>query len=871
MRYNQRWCNPLLILAMLGPLLAACGGGGDETPVSRPVPTAADEPVTIRFAVSDREQVIYEDLIQAFEAANPGLHIQLMSQEELTTPSSWKWPDSIIRLTSAADVFFMPDIPEIVNLGLIRDLTPFIEADTNFQPDDFYPCTLENYRWDGGDWALPTTVGFELIAYNKEAFDKAGVPYPEPGWTWDDFLAKARVLTVREGDRTTRWGFFPILFEHRPFIEGRVGPLIDITTDPPTPRFDHPEVIRAVRWYTDLYLKEQVMSYFQPPGETEQPSTLDLRMLKHTTAMWAETIDDWQWLKEQGVGIVPFPVDAPDSRTTLLTTRALAMSAGTSYPDAAWRWMNFLSRQIISGLGSIRPLPARRSVAEASGFWDSLDEELTGILRYALDHSFTVHQEPGYNAFHRAMGVILRGEKTVEEAMAEAQVQAETEIQQELARRAEATPLPTFAVAPPEEHNPADEETATITFIPGLDSFVLQQYRNLTRQFHETHPGILVEVKAAPSYNQPDPKSLADAADCFLGYPSLENPVSRTVILSLQPFLDADPLFTTDDFYPALLGPFTWQGQLWGLPAEAQPYVIEYNKDLFDVAGLAYPEADWTLDDFLAMAQDLTRGDADDKQYGFVGSYEMLDLMMFVERLGGQVLDDTQDPPAAALDNPATIEAVRWYANLYLLYGVKPIFIADEEREALIDSGQVAMWTTPFDRHDALRSGVLPFPQGASDSAAPLLYTTGYFISAQAVAPQACWEWIRFLTTETSVVQGFPARRSVATSDAYRQQVGTERATAYLTSVEGSQRPSVFQRIAGQEWLGAYLVWLEQAYKQIVEEDVLPEDALAVARDKADDYRACVIANGSINDSPSYRECMNQVNQAYSVSPSEKP
>jgi hypothetical protein len=101
--------------------------------------------------------------------------------------------------------------------------------------------------------------------------------------------------------------------------------------------------------------------------------------------------------------------------------------------------------------------------------------------------------------------------------------------------------------------------------------------------------------------------------------------------------------------------------------------------------------------------------------------------------------------------------------------------------------------------------------------------------------------------------------------------VGTERATAYLTSVEGSQRPSVFQRIAGQEWLGAYLVWLEQAYKQIVEEDVLPEDALAVARDKADDYRACVIANESINDSPSYRECMNQVNQAYSVSPSEKP
>ncbi len=867
--HNQRRCSLLLILAMLGPLLAACGGGGEETPSPRPVLTADSEPVTIRFAVYDEVRVIYEDLIQAFEAANPGLHIQLVSEEEAIGIYSWEWPASIIRLASTADVFFMPDIPEIVNLGLIRDLTPFIEADTNFQPDDFYPYTLENYRWDGGTWALPTTVGFELIAYNKEAFDEACVPYPEPGWTWDDFLTKARALTVREGDRTTRWGFFQIVPEHRPFIEGREGPLIDITTDPPTPRFDRPEVIEAVRWYTDLYLKEQVVSYLQLPDEAEGSAMLDLRMLKHTAAMWVETTGDWQWLNEQGMGIVPFPVDAPDSRTTLLTTRALAMSAGTSHPDAAWRWMNFLSRQDLGAVGPVRSLPARRSVAEASGFWDNLSEELISILHYALAHSFAVHQGLGYNAFHQAMGAILRGEKSVEGALAEAQVQAQVEIQEKLARRAEATPVPTFVVAPPQE-KPVGEGAVTVTFIPGKGSSNLQSYRNLARQFHATHPDIIVEIKAADLFSGPsDLPGMAEQSDCFQYPPSLDSSVDRAAVLSLQPFLEADPSFTTDDFYPPLRGPYTWQGQLWGLPAEVQPYVIEYNQDLFDAAGLAYPEADWTLDDFLAVAQNLTRGEADDKQYGFVGSYEPLDLVMFVERLGGKILDDTQDPPSAAFDDPATIEAVQWYADLYLLHGVKPVFVADEEREALINSGRVAMWATPFDRHDGLRSGVLPFPQGASDSGAPLLYTTGYFISVRAAAPQACWEWIKFLTAEASVVQGLPARRSVALSEAYRQQVGAERAAAYLASIEGSQRSSVFQRLVGQEWLGAYLIWLEQAYRQMVETGLSPQAALAAAQGKADVYRACVIANQALNDPPGYQACLKQVDPAYPVAPAE--
>ena len=42
---------------------------------------------------------------------------------------------------------------------------------------------------------------------------------------------------------------------------------------------------------------------------------------------------------------------------------------------------------------------------------------------------------------------------------------------------------------------------------------------------------------------------------------------------------------------------------------------------------------------------------------------------------------------------------------------------------------------------------------------------TGYYISAQAKEPQACWQWITFLSQEPGAVQGLPARRSLAESD----------------------------------------------------------------------------------------------------------
>jgi multiple sugar transport system substrate-binding protein len=544
-----------------------------------------------------------------------------------------------------------------------------------------------------------------------------------------------------------------------------------------------------------------------------------------------------------------------------------------------------LSRQPTSER-RVQYLPARRSVAETSGFWDNLDEELATTLRYVVDHSYTIRREIEDGAVSRALNqaldAILEEGKSVEEAMAEAQVQAVAGIQKGYAYLAEITPVPPFVVAPPEGQAPAGQEAVTITFAPGLGSLAMQRYRDLARRFHETHPDILVEVKMVDfPINPSDLQSFASVADCFLGYPSLHNQQNRGAILDLGSLLDADPSFTTDDFYSPVLEQFTWQGQLWGLPAEVGPYVIEYNKDLFDAAGLDYPTLDgstelaevWTTDDFLALAVALTRGEGEDKQYGFVPEvYEGNALPLILERLGARLIDDSVAPPAFSFDAPATVEAMRWYADLSSVHGVRPVFVTDlaeleealpfQEREALINEGRAAMWSSIVSESDIshVRSepnvGVvsLPMVQGGTGS---YRSASGYFISAQTEAPQACWQWLTFLTEQPDAVQGLPARRTVAESEAYRQQVGEERAAAYLASVTGLQQP--FQIFSEDPWLREALYWLFQAYGQVLEGEASVEAALNTAQRMADDYRACVMAHDAFSHQEGWQACLKEV------------
>jgi multiple sugar transport system substrate-binding protein len=628
------------------------------------------------------------------------------------------------------------------------------------------------------------------------------------------------------------------------------------------------------------------MPYFAPKeqeGEALSLSEEEALIDKGLAAMWPEFYVLWWYRKMQGnVGVAPFPVESPDSRTTPAWTNDLAMSAGTQQPDAAWRWMVFLSSKSLRGVGQgTQYLPARRSTAETpGGYWDELDEELVDALRYAVDHGYITDGPVGYDAFNEAYDAVMAEEKTAKVAMDDAQARVRSETEQRLLEAADATPAPTVMVVASKEPEATGAEVV-ISFVPGLGSFNLEPYRRLAKRFQEENPDIAVDVKmldiTGAGGGAPSLASLARSADCFQWFPSLQDPKSLEAILSLDPFLEADDTFDLDDYYPQLTKQFTEQGQVWALPADVTPFIIEYNRDLFDAAGVAYPTVDWTWEDFLETAVALTQGEGETKQYGYVAEmYESSDLMLMLERLGGRLVDSEADPPVFTLDDPSVVEALGWYASLHTEYKVKPAFITDIsklmgasaaylEREGLINGGRAAMWTSSattaavMGPRENLNIGVAPVPGRADGtSRASILTTSGYFISAETEERLACWKWIIFLSREAEAVQGFPARRSLAESDVYRERVGEERAAAYMSSVADAAEPSSLDVLDDEEWMGGALFWVFQAYGKVLEGEMSAEEALAEAQELAEEYQACLAVGGDYSGE-AWRACLKKV------------
>jgi ABC-type glycerol-3-phosphate transport system substrate-binding protein len=885
----------LLMLVVVSLLVSACGGGSPTPGVATPAPDAQPTPdanqTTVLFAVNEYEMASYNDLIKAFEKDNPGIKIKSISINEILGlgPLDTKMPDDYQqRLAAGADVVSVNGADQsLSDKGLIRDLKPFVDADTTFKGSDFIPGALEQFQWKGGTWGVPTSAEFQFITFDKALFDKANVKYPEPGWTWDDFTAKAKALTVRDGDTTTQWGFIEPFPNHARFIMSRVKALIDHSTDPATPRFDQPDVRAAVQWYTDLYLKDKVTPYFEPvKGEVSALNLPESYKLVQAgkAAMSTDSGLSWQIRKQQTktMSLVPMPIDKANDHTSPMFASGVVMSSGTTKPEAAWRWMNFLSQQPPTSIATFKRLPARLSILQSSGLLDKIDPDYAAAARFAFDHVMASEETPVGSAFTNAIESILKDGTPVDQALADAQTKAKENIAEAAKKAADATPVPTVIVAAPQE-TPVNQNATTIKFSLGTATFNAPAYRDLAKRFTEANPDFVVEIKQ-PDLTQAslDIPDVAKDVDCFMWAPSLQDPKNLEAILNLEPFLDADKSFDKSDFYPATLDQFTEQGQLWALPAEVTPYVIEYNRDLFDAAKVDYPKPGWTVDDFLATAKALTKGDGDTKQYGYVGDYfEANDLVLMLQALGAKLVDTTQDPPKVIFDDATMQSALQWYADLYSKHDVKPMFVTDfakllteantalGERETMIDDGRAAMWTayagmpnlTGSTKRPTMNIGAVSLPIGSGGSkGGNYISSNGYYISADTQAKQACWKWISYLTSAVDVKQGLPARKSIAESEAYKQKVGAERAAAYQASLGEGGKSSVYEFFSGKSsWLSYSIFWLAKAYGDVANGTVPVDKALTDAQKLSDDFRACVVQNKAESDTQQQRKCVKQV------------
>lgn len=101
-------------------------------------------------------------------------------------------------------------------------------------------------------------------------------------------------------------------------------------------------------------------------------------------------------------------------------------------------------------------------------------------------------------------------------------------------------------------------------------------------------------------------------------------------------------------------------GRLYGVPKDRDNVVMVYNKEMFDAAGVSYPDESWTWDDLTAASQTIYNATG---KYGYMAySDEQLGYWNFVYQKGGYILDENN--MYAGYTQPATAEAIKYYVNL---------------------------------------------------------------------------------------------------------------------------------------------------------------------------------------------------------------
>ncbi len=148
------------------------------------------------------------------DAGGGGVVADAMLQKVTAALAAGSYPD--IALIFGADLARVARSPRVV------DLTDTLR-DTPYWPR-LWGSVREAVTLNGKVRAAPAVLDTLCVVYNRKLFRQAGVPYPKPGWTWDDFIRTARLLTDPSrgtfgtswpgtGDEDTVWRLWPLMWD----------------------------------------------------------------------------------------------------------------------------------------------------------------------------------------------------------------------------------------------------------------------------------------------------------------------------------------------------------------------------------------------------------------------------------------------------------------------------------------------------------------------------------------------------------------------------------------------------------------------------------------------------------------------------------
>jgi multiple sugar transport system substrate-binding protein len=349
-------------------LLAACGGSpaapaapaADQSTAAPAAPAAnsgaaAGEAVKISMLGwgSPLEKENVDKGLQQFQSQNPDVKV-----DWLHTPQDY--PTKLKTMLAGGtppDVFWANNVLDYVARGVVMDVTDRIKSDSALGKPDYFlePQETERATLNGKWYGMGSCWVVPHLYYNAEMLEKAGVepPSSDPAkaWTWEEFVANAKKLTVDasgkhpgdagfDANNVQQWGVswanWWLLRDVLVFSNGG-----DAFTNDFKIKLGEPAAVEAIQALADLAVKHQVApqtAVAEQLGISSQQMLASGKLAILADGSWA--LQDIAKLGfKYGCGVLPKLKTA----TTAGTAHLHVIHKDTKSPDAAWKLLAYLS------------------------------------------------------------------------------------------------------------------------------------------------------------------------------------------------------------------------------------------------------------------------------------------------------------------------------------------------------------------------------------------------------------------------------------------------------------------------------------------------------------------------------------------------
>ncbi|MEZ6192670.1 MAG: extracellular solute-binding protein, partial [Phycisphaerales bacterium] len=335
--------------------------------------------LTILHWGDNAEIAIVQTLVAAFEAEHPDIRVNRIHASDYDTKLN-----TMFAAGSPPDLFYLryEDLPKLADMGLLEPIDARIEDDVKATGEDwidaFYPVLLDAFQYDGKQigqgplYGIPKDFTPMLMYANLGLFQRAGVPVPYNGWTWDEFDDAMLKITALKDPNGEVYGAviasWPAVLRNMIWAHGgdffNGNDYTDVTLDEPgaVAALEH---IRRMRF-------EDKTAYNASSGDAqglgEEEFVTGRIGVVGPIGRWRtpkfRDIDTFDW------DVVPLPHQQGADPVSSIAVVAWGMSSTSKHPDEAFTLMKFLCGPIGQRLTAQSGLavPCTRPVAESDDF-----------------------------------------------------------------------------------------------------------------------------------------------------------------------------------------------------------------------------------------------------------------------------------------------------------------------------------------------------------------------------------------------------------------------------------------------------------------------------------------------------------------------